>query len=151
MANNQKFAQSEFIHAVTKADIKACFEVMKQLRPELLSVEMYLEKVIRMQKSGYQLLAAVENGVPTALAGYRESETLIYGKFIYVDDLISSGSKRGQGLGEQLLKIIFNKAKESQFSRVILDTGIGNSLAQRFYFRVGMLATALHFCYQIEI
>lgn len=142
--------QTEFKHAETRAEIIACFEVMLELRPMLANVESFLEKVLRMQKRGYKLLAAIQNGVPVALAGYREEEMLIHGRFFYVDDLITSESKRGQGLGEQLLQFIFDLARAQQLDKVILDTGIGNSLAQRFYFRMGMLASGMHFTYDLE-
>lgn len=142
--------QTEFKHAKTEAEITACFEVMLELRPMLTNVESFLEKVLRMQMRGYRLLTVMENGVSVALAGYREEEMLIHGRFFYVDDLITSESKRGQGLGEQLLQYIFDLAREQQLDKVILDTGIGNSLAQRFYFRMGMLATGMHFTYDLE-
>jgi ribosomal protein S18 acetylase RimI-like enzyme len=142
--------QTEFKHAETEAEITACFEVMLELRPMLTNVESFLEKVLRMQMRGYRLLTAIQNGVPVALAGYRVEEMLIHGRFLYVDDLITSESNRSQGLGEQLLQFIFDLAREQQLDKVILDTGIGNSLAQRFYFRMGMLATGMHFTYDLE-
>ena len=145
-----KSIQTEFKHAETESEIAACFEVMLELRPMLTDVESFLEKVLRMQQRGYKLLTAVQNGVPVALAGYRKQEMLIHGRFFYIDDLITIESKRGQGLGEQLLQFIFDLAKEQQLDKVILDTGIGNSLAQRFYFRMGMLATGMHFTYDLE-
>ncbi|MCJ9714285.1 GNAT family N-acetyltransferase, partial [Bordetella hinzii] len=30
-------------------------------------------------------------------------------------------------------------------AQLVLDTGLGNALAQRFYFRQGLLSAALHF------
>ena len=145
-----KPTQTEFKHAETEAEITACFEVMLELRPMLANAESFLEKILRMQKRGYRLLTAMQNGVPVALAGYREEEMLIHGRFFYVDDLITSENQRGHGLGEQLLQFIFGLAREQKLDKVILDTGIGNSLAQRFYFRIGMLATGLHFTYDLE-
>lgn len=145
-----KLINPEFKHAETEAEVAACFKVMLELRPMLESVESFVEKILRMQKRGYKLLTLVEDGVPVALAGYREQEMLIHGRFFYVDDLITCESKRGQGLGEKLLQFIFELAKKQQLDKVILDTGIGNSLAQRFYFKVGMLATGMHFTYDLE-
>jgi len=136
-------------HAETEADILACFNVMRELRPHLASAESFLAQVQRMQTQGYRLLAALENGTPVALAGYRNKEMLIHGHFIYVDDLITSASCRGQKLGERLLQFIFALAQAQHVSRVILDTGLGNALAQRFYYRMGMLASGMHFVYEL--
>ncbi|MFQ6333162.1 GNAT family N-acetyltransferase [Methylophilus sp. 3sh_L] len=136
-------------HAESDAEVLACFNVMRELRPNLISAESFLEQVTRMRERGYRLLAALEGDVPVALAGYRDKEMLIHGHFIYVDDLITSESRRGQKLGERLLQYIFALAKTQHYSKVILDTGIGNALAQRFYYRMGMLAMGMHFSYEL--
>ncbi len=149
MTSESQTSKITLKHAETDADILACFDVMHELRPNLTSAASFLEKVQRMQEHGYRLLAAVEDGKPVALAGYRDKEMLIHGKFIYVDDLITSEVYRGQQLGEQLLNHIFTAAKEQGYNKVILDTGIGNVLAQRFYYRIGMLAAGMHFSYEL--
>src|SRR3546814_2758694 len=82
---------------------------------------------------GYRLLAAWRGNEAVALAGYRGMEMLIHGKFIYVDDLITREDARGKRLGEQLLAHLYGMAWEQGCSRVMLDTGIANGLAQRFY------------------
>lgn len=150
--SNQK-AQDELVikQVKTDSDILACFDLMRELRPSLISAELFLQQVKRMSKQGYRLLAAWEKGIPIALAGYRDQEMIIHGKFIYVDDLITKKSERGKNLGELLLRHIFKEAQQLNYSSVMLDTGISNSLAQRFYFRVGMLPVALHFSYPIKL
>lgn len=150
MVSESQTSKITLKHAETDTDILACFDVMRELRPNLTSAASFLEKVRRMQESAdYRLLAAVEDGNPVALAGYRDKEMLIHGRFIYVDDLITSEVRRGQHLGEQLLSHIFITAKEQGYTKVILDTGIGNVLAQRFYYRMGMLAAGMHFSYEL--
>jgi ribosomal protein S18 acetylase RimI-like enzyme len=136
-------------HAESDAEVLACFDVMRELRPNLINAQSFLEQVTRMRERGYRLLVALEGDVPVALAGYRDKEMLIHGHFIYVDDLITSESRRGHKLGERLLQYIFELAKTQQYSKVILDTGIGNALAQRFYYRMGMLAMGMHFSYEL--
>ena len=136
-------------HAKSDAEICACFDVMRELRPNLTEDSSFLEQVRRMEKQGYHLLIALEDNKPVALAGYRDKEMIIHGRFIYVDDLITSETRRGQRLGERLLEHVFQLAKEQGYSKVILDTGIGNVLAQRFYYRMGMLAAGMHFSYEL--
>jgi ribosomal protein S18 acetylase RimI-like enzyme len=148
MATRSKPVDIDLKHAETEAEVLACFDVMHELRPNLANAASFLQQVSRMKKQGYHLLMALENGVPVALAGYRDKEMLIHGNFIYVDDLITSESQRGKGLGDRLLQYIFDMAKEQRYSKVILDTGIGNALAQRFYYRMGMLAMGMHFSYE---
>lgn len=151
MATHAARTQLVLKHAESEAEILACFNVMRELRPNLASAESFLVQVQRMQTRGYRLLAALEDDVPIALAGYRDKEMLIHGHFIYVDDLVTTANRRGQKLGERLLQLIFELAKTQHYSRVILDTGLGNALAQRFYYRMGMLATGMHFVYEAGI
>jgi len=78
-----------------------------------------------------------------ALAGYRLQESLLYGRFIYVDDLVAR--TRSQGLGSKLMNALRDEARKLGCDHLVLDTGLGNSLAQRFYFRQGFLSKGLHF------
>lgn len=149
MISNPPLTQIVLKHAESQTEILACFDVMHELRPNLTSAQNFLEQVIRMREHGYRLLVALQDDVPVALAGYRDKEMLIHGHFIYVDDLITSEGHRGQKLGERLLQHIFELAKAQHYSKVILDTGIGNVLAQRFYYRMGMLAMGMHFSYEL--
>ena len=136
-------------HAESESDILACYPVMRELRPHLASAEEFLERVNRQAAQGYRLLAAWREDEALALAGYRDMEMLIHGKFIYVDDLVTREDARRNRLGEQLLARLFGMAWEQGYSRVMLDTAIANTLAQRFYFRMGMLPSGLHFGYQV--
>jgi ribosomal protein S18 acetylase RimI-like enzyme len=137
-------------HAETNDEIISCFDVMSELRANLTSPLSFLEQVRRMQQEGYQLLMAIEDGNLIALAGYRGVENFIHGMFIYVDDLITSEKRRGQELGERMLVNIFETAKEDGYSKVVLNTGIGNTFAQGFYYHMGMIAMGMHFSYELE-
>ena len=139
----------ELRHAESPAEILVCYPVMRELRPHLTTPEEFLERVQRQAEQGYRLLAAWRGDEALALAGYRGMEMLIHGKFIYVDDLVTREDARGKRLGEQLLAHLYGMAWEQGCSRVMLDTGIANGLAQRFYFRMGMLPSGLHFGYQV--
>ena len=83
------------------------------------------------------------------LAGYRLQENLIYGPFLYVDDLITTADSRRHGVGEKLLDALRDQARQRGCAYFVLDTGLANALGQRFYFRQGMLTKGLHFCQQL--
>ena len=102
-------------------------------------------QIRRQQQEGYRLLAAWRGEAAIGIAGYRFQENLIYGRFVYVDDLAVLDSERGGGLGARLLDGVAAEATEAGCERLILDTGLGNVLAQRFYFRCGLLTSALRF------
>lgn len=132
-------------HAESEADLRACFAVMRQLRPGLRDAEALLAAMATQRAQGYRLLAAWHDGKPVALAGYRLLDNLIHGHFLYVDDLVTCETRRGQGLGERLLSELRGIGRSAACKRLLLDTALSNSLAQRFYFRSGLLATGMHF------
>lgn len=132
-------------HADTPEALRACYPVMKQLRPHLQSEAEFLERVARQAAEGYRLLAEWQDDQPVALAGYRLQENLVYGKFLYVDDLITTEAARGSQCGARLLDALSEVAAQSGCVRLTLDTGLANALAQRFYFRQGLLTSSMRF------
>ena len=134
-----------FRHAETDADVAATFGVMQQLRAHLRTPEDLVARVAVQRRQGYRLLMLVDADQPVALAGYRLLDNLIYGRFLYVDDLIADAGERGRGHGERLIAALREIARGEQCARLVLDTGLPNVLAQRFYFRVGLLPHGLHF------
>jgi len=132
-------------HVHTGPDLLACFEVMRSLRPHLESAAAFAAQVARQTEQGYRLLAAWREGRVEGLAGYRLQENLIYGRFLYVDDLVAMEDSRSQGLGARLVDAVREEARRHDCAFLVLDTGLGNALAQRFYFRQGLLAMGLHF------
>lgn len=139
--------QLHFAEADHDLAILACFDLMRHLRPGLTDAQAFLAQVRRLQGQGYALLGAwvAQEQQPVALAGYRLSETLLYGAYLYVDDLVTCPQRRGLGLGHALLQHVFAMASAQGLSRVVLDTGLDNLAGQRFYQRAGMQAQALRF------
>ena len=82
--------------ANTPDEILRCFAVMAELRPHLKEPE-FLARVQRQQRAGYHLACLSEKGKVLALAGYRFSESLSWGKFMYVDDLVTAEKSRSRG------------------------------------------------------
>jgi ribosomal protein S18 acetylase RimI-like enzyme len=72
-------------------------------------------------------------------------ENLVHGRFLYVDDLVTDEALRGSGHGALLLAHLQQEARALGCGKLVLDTPLSNSLGQRFYFRNGLLATALRF------
>jgi ribosomal protein S18 acetylase RimI-like enzyme len=137
-------------HADVETDLRACFRVMHQLRPHLADEDDFLARMHRMRSEGYRLLAAWHGGTALALAGYRLQENLVYGSFLYVDDLVTDAPARGDRWGARLLEALTTVAAEAGCACLVLDTGLSNARAQRFYFREGLLTGALRFHKRLE-
>jgi ribosomal protein S18 acetylase RimI-like enzyme len=132
-------------HADTEADQRACYAVMRELRPHLSSEDEFIARITRAADESYRILAARDGDQVVALAGYRFQENLVYGRFLYVDDLVSAGHARSRRWGERLLTALSAVAEEAGCVRLVLDTGMANALAQRFYFRQGLLTSSMRF------
>ncbi|MEQ9885279.1 GNAT family N-acetyltransferase [Pectobacterium zantedeschiae] len=126
-------------------DYLACFEVMRSLRPHLPDADGFTAQARRQAGQGYRLLAAWQGDLVMGLAGYRVQENLLYGRFLYVDDLVVAVDARDQGLGGLLIEAMREDAQRQNCVHLVLDTALGNALAQRFYFRQGLLSKGLHF------
>lgn len=131
--------------AETAADARRCYPLMKQLRPHLASEDEFVERWKRQTADGYKLLMLMDGAEPAALGGYRVQENLVYGRFLYVDDLVSDASVRSSGLGSRLMDCLKAETKAQGCEKLVLDTALSNSLGQRFYFRNGLLSTAMRF------
>lgn len=132
-------------HVEANQDIHAAFAVMRELRPHLVDVDAFIAQVQRQAREGYRLLAAWQGTELVGLAGYRLQENLIYGRFLYIDDLVTTSSVRSTGVGAALVDAVREEAYRHDCKQLILDTALGNALGQRFYFRQGLLSRALHF------
>lgn len=138
-------ASSNVIREVGEGEIAACYDLMRQLRPHLASPEEFAIRWKRQTESGYRLFAVWSDATPRALAGFRLMENLIHGRFLYVDDLVSEEGWRRHGHGARLLDRLKEEARAAGCRKLVLDTGLDNVLAHRFYYRQGLLARALRF------
>lgn len=136
-------------HIDNEQDYRACFDVMRELRPHLTDATAFTAQARRQAGQGYRLLAAWQDGQVKGVAGYRIQENLLYGRFLYVDDLVAASDARRLGVGGQLIDALREEAQRQDCAHFVLDTGLGNALGQRFYFRQGLLARGMHFSQQL--
>ena len=133
------------VRDVRENEIASCYPLMRQLRPHIASAEEFVERCRRQHGEGYRLFALWSAGRPRALAGFRVTESLIHGRFLYVDDLIVDAEDRGGGYGAVLMDRLKQEGRALGCAKLVLDTGLDNALAHRFYYRQGLLAMALRF------
>jgi len=129
----------------TESEIKATFPVMKQLRTHLTE-DKYVEMVQRQRElHNYHVVAVIEDEQIQAVAGYRISECLSFGHFLYVDDLITDERARSKNHGKQLMAWLVDEAKKHGCGQLHLDSGVQRHAAHRFYLRERMDITCYHF------
>jgi len=131
-------------HAVTDGDIADCFDVMAELRPHLKR-ESFVPLVRSMEPDGFRLAFISDGGRVVAVAGYRISTNLFYGKHLYVDDLVTSDTERSKGHGRELLAWLRALAVELGCAAFHLDSGVQRKRAHAFYLREGLALSGHHF------
>jgi GNAT superfamily N-acetyltransferase len=136
--------------AESDADIAACYTVMKELRPHIAE-DQFLARVRRQQAAGFRLAMLKDAGQSVAVAGFRILENLAWGRFLYVDDLVTLPACRSQGYGATLLNWLRERAAQENCAQFHLDSGIQRTDAHRFYEREGMEMTSYHFADRIEL
>src|SRR5436309_15330076 len=110
--------------AQTDAEILQCFPVLAELRPHLSRKE-FLQQVRRqMREGGYRIAFLEQGGAVKCVAGYRTSENLAWGKFLYVDDLVTAQKDRSRGHGEHVFEWLLQQARRAGCDKFHLDSGL---------------------------
>lgn len=126
-------------------EIMSTFNTFKQLRPHLTEDD-FLEKINRLEKNnGFHLVAVLQDNKVKAAAGYRITESLAWGKYFYVDDLITNESSRRQGYASVIWDWLVTQAKIEGCEQFHLDSGVHRHDAHRFYLKGGLDISCHHF------
>ena len=134
---------------------------LRELRPHVGSVEEMAERIEHQRADGYRVAASFEieteseseagDGDAAAVAGFRIRDSLAWGRFLYVDDLVTRESLRGRGHADAVMEWVEEAARREGCERLHLDSGVGpeRADAHRFYFRHGLRITAYHFAREL--
>ncbi|MEP6633014.1 MAG: GNAT family N-acetyltransferase [Luteimonas sp.] len=128
----------------TAEQLREVWPVVQQLRPHLDEAQ-FVEQALRQIRSGYRAAALFEDGVPRAYAGWRVVEFLVYGRHIYVDDLVTDETSRSHGHGKAMLDWLKAEGERLGCRRLQLDSGTHRKDAHAFYLREGLRIEAFHF------
>ena len=130
--------------ATTDTEIAACYPVMQELRPHVVEGQ-FLSRIRSQEKVGYRLAYVQASNSVVAVAGFRLGENLAWGRFLYVDDLVTLLEHRSKGYGAKLLSWLKEQAAKEGCEQMHLDSGIQRKEAHRFYEREGMTMASFHF------
>lgn len=130
--------------AESDEQIARCFPVIVQLRPHLEPTE-FGDRVQRQRQMGYHLACLETDDRVVAVAGFRLSECLASGPFLYVDDLVVDAAVRSCQYGQHLFQWLVDYAHRHHCQELRLDSGVQRFDAHRFYLRQRMNITSHHF------
>jgi GNAT superfamily N-acetyltransferase len=107
-------------------------------------------QVRRQQAAGYFLAYCEAEGEMRSVAGFRYSENLAYGRFMYVDDLVTRSEDRSKGFGKLLFDWLIAAARAHGCALIALDSGVQRFNAHRFYLINKMNIVSHHFILRID-
>ena len=126
-----------------------CFAVMAELRPHL-DADTFADRVRVQGVGGYKLAYLAVAGEVVSVAGFRIVENLAWGRFLYVDDLVTASAHRGHGYGGRMLEWLKTQAREAGCDAMHLDSGVQRVDAHRFYEAHHMRNTSFHFVRSLD-
>jgi GNAT superfamily N-acetyltransferase len=130
--------------ATSAQDIAACFPVLSELRPQL-AADSFVATIQRLMETTNFKLACLDDRGIKAVAGYRVSEWLHTGRYLEIEDLVTSSAARSGGYGGALFDWLMNEAANRGCRQVRLVSGVKRADAHRFYLRKGMVIEAHYF------
>lgn len=142
----------QVLREIVPPHTKLAYAAMRELRPGLSDLQQFVEQVDTVQRpNGYRLVGVFPSegisAVAMAVAGFRLSTSLSWGRHIYVDDLSTMGSARGQGFAGRLLAWVQDEAGRLGCAQIHLISGVGptRQMAHRLYLNSGYTINAHHF------
>jgi len=138
------------VRELPEGETELAARALLELRPDSGPADALVTAIDRVHRpAGYRLVAAFDDGErdAAAVAGFRFEEKLAWGRFLYVDDLVTAADRRGRGHADRLFEWLYEEAARERCTQFHLDSGVGpeRADAHRFYFRHGMRITSYHF------
>jgi GNAT superfamily N-acetyltransferase len=124
------------------------YRVIRELRTELTE-EDFRRFFAEWHPEGYRLVALFDDGECRAAAGFHLTHGFLHGRFMYVDDLVTSDRNRSKGYGRMLNQHLHEVARANGCATVQLDSGTQRKEAHRFYLRERYDITSFHFCSKV--
>jgi len=135
--------------AQNQAEIRLCYPVIVQLRPQY-TLDLFVDQVMEQMKQGFHLAYLIDQDIVKSVAGFRVNTCLAWGKYLYVDDLVSAETYRHTGVGTVLFEWLVDYARYSQCQQLHLDSGVQRFNAHRFYIKRGMVISSHHFTLNLD-
>ena len=151
LRNNPNFGGSRMANVkilYEDQEIVSSFPIMQQLRSELEreTPETYLQRVRRMEQNHhYRLVAVFDQDEIRVLAGYRIAENFVWGKYLYVNELITDREHRRKGYGQKLFDWLLCEAKAQRCRKFRMDTTVQQHVAHRFCLKNKLYISCHHF------
>ncbi|MEA2286219.1 MAG: hypothetical protein QOJ21_2262 [Solirubrobacteraceae bacterium] len=137
------------IRELPPAETHRAARALLELRPQRGPAEALVARADAQRAAGYRVVASFDPGEEdaAAVAGFRVTDNLAWGRHLYVDDLSTRADRRGRGHGGALMRWLAVEACRLGCDELHLDSGVGPDRedAHRLYFNSGLRISSFHF------
>ncbi len=130
-------------------EIRNCFAVMAELRPQFQHAEFFKQVKRQMRETKFRLVYLEDNEVK-AVGSYRLGEWLAGGKYLEIEDLVAKSGERSKGYGGELFDWFVDFAKRENCKQIKLVSHVKRFDAHRFYLNKRMIIEAHYFSMSLK-
>jgi ribosomal protein S18 acetylase RimI-like enzyme len=129
-------------------------EAMLLLRPRWKTADAVIDFIdTKLRPTGHRLVGAFEHssGAAASIVGFRELRSTASGHYMYIDDVSTLETARGNGFADELLRWVIAEAKRCRCEEVHLDSALCDAhAAHRLYMRNRLRISAHHFSLEVD-
>lgn len=142
------------IREVAEGETHRAAPALLELRPNAGPLDTLISRVDVQRGGGYRIVGAFDEdeGVAAAVVGFKVAENLVWGRHLYIEDVVTRADGRGRGHAPALMEWVLDEARRMGCGQVHLNSGVGSDRrgAHRFYFNSGLRISAHHFSMELD-
>lgn len=128
-----------------KENINDVIPLVQKLNNNKIAFNVLEQRFSEMIDQNYECAVIYEANKLIGVCGLWYITRHYSGKTVEPDHVYIDDSYRGQGLGKDFFKWIYNYAKEKGYEAIELNTYVGNYKSHKFYYNEGFKILGYHF------
>lgn len=137
------------IREVAEGETHRAAAALLELRTDAGPLDALIARIDAQRGGGYRIVGAFDEGGEEAEAviGFKVTENLVWGRYLYIEDVVTAAAGRGKGHALALMEWVLDEGRRAGCGQVHLNSGVGGARrgAHRFYFNSGFQISAFHF------
>ena len=125
-------------------ELETVYEVLSQLRTEI-SYKEFEDLIYDMRHMEYKMIGIMDKEKLLCYAGVAVQTNLYHKRHLYIFDLVTDKTLRGQGYGKMMLEYLKDYAKMGMCENIVLSSGFAREDAHKFYEKEGFFKKSFVF------
>ena len=130
---------------ISNNDIEKIIPLVYELNEERISKQLLKSRFNEMKDQNYECAVILKEDIIVGVSGLWFCTRHYMGKSVELDHIFIKPSHRGNGLGKQFMKWIYDYAKNKGCKSVELNTYVQNYPSHKFYYNEGFEILGYHF------